>query len=158
MVSMETDRSHSSPALDVHLGYWLRRVSNQVSGEFRRALQQRGASVAEWVALCQIQEQPNVTPAELAEALAMTRGAVSKVLEKLAAKKWIDRAGMSADKRVQLLSLTAAGAQALPELAAIANRNDQRFFGCLEPGEQAVLRRLLQKLADIHGLASVPVN
>src|ERR1035438_5835067 len=43
-------------ALEAHLGYWLRRVSNHVSGTFTRALQAQQVSVAEWVVLSQIHE------------------------------------------------------------------------------------------------------
>jgi hypothetical protein len=39
--------------LENHLGYWLRLVSKQISAAFARALQERGLSVAEWVALLQ---------------------------------------------------------------------------------------------------------
>ena len=38
-------------ALETHLGYWLRRVSNRVSGAFAQALHAKQVSVAEWVML-----------------------------------------------------------------------------------------------------------
>lgn len=41
------ERIAAGAGLERHLGYWLRRVSNQVSGAFARALQERGLSVAE---------------------------------------------------------------------------------------------------------------
>jgi DNA-binding MarR family transcriptional regulator len=87
---METIASRRSASdLEIHPGYWLWRISNNVSGEFARMLQARRTSVAEWVALCYVQERPGITPEELAEALALTRGAVSKVIGKLEAKNWI---------------------------------------------------------------------
>ena len=158
LVSMETRALVTNRVLEAHLGYWLRRVSNQVSGEFRRALQQRNVSVAEWVALCLIREDPGITPADLADALGVTRGAVSKVLEKLDAKQCIRRAEVPEDKRVQRLSLTASGVRLLPVLSAVADANDDRFFGCLAPDEQFELRRLLEKLATAHGVAGAPVD
>ncbi|MEZ5391284.1 MAG: hypothetical protein R2724_00065 [Bryobacterales bacterium] len=45
-------------ALDAHLGYWLRRVSNHVSGVSRKACRTANVSVAEWVALNHIDEHP----------------------------------------------------------------------------------------------------
>src|SRR5580698_10318972 len=90
-------------SLEVHLGYWLRLVSNRVSGTFARSLQERHISVAEWVALSQIEGGTEVTPAELADSMGMTRGAISKVLDKLEDKNWIDRTTSSEDHRVQLL-------------------------------------------------------
>jgi hypothetical protein len=46
----------------------------------------------------------------------------------------------------------------VPRLAAIADRNDVHFFGCLDPDERAILGNLLQKLTDFHRLGGVPVD
>ena len=144
--------------LELHLGYWLRRVSNHVSGAFARALQTRHTSVAEWVVLCHIQERPGITPGELAEALDFTRGAVSKVIDKLEAKNWIARSTKPGDSRVQLLSLTRRGRRSLPQLAEIADQNDREFFDGLGAGERATLLRLLGKLAEFHQIRDVPIE
>lgn len=144
-------------ALEAHLGYRLRRVSNQVSGAFALALQAEGVSVAEWVALRLIWDQKRMTSSQVAEAAGLTRGAMSKVLEKLDSKTLVVRTANLQDSRVQWLSLTRKGADLVPRLGAIADRNDEHFFGCLGPDEQAVLSCLLKKLTDCHQLRGVPV-
>ncbi len=146
------------PDLEDHLGYWLRHISNHVSGAFARALQARQVSVAEWVALWHIHDQQTITPGALADLLGMTRGAVSKVLTKLESKTWITRASSVADNRVQWIALTPAGEQILPELAQIADRNDAYFFGALSRKEHETLKSLLQKLAHIHQWNDVPID
>jgi DNA-binding MarR family transcriptional regulator len=148
----------ASTGLEVHLGYWLRRVSNHVSGTFARALQHHQVSVAEWVVLSQIAAHQESRPAELADQLGLTRGAVSKVLDKLEGKKWTTRRISPDDNRVQILSLTHQGERVLPQLGRIADDNDTRFFDCLEAKEQGTLRRLLQKLTDFHQIQGVPVE
>ncbi|WP_129779156.1 MarR family winged helix-turn-helix transcriptional regulator [Peristeroidobacter soli] len=159
MVSNDTFwNSRVANPLESHIGYWLRMVSNQVSGSFARALQERQISVAEWVALNQIGNTPDPTPARLADSMGMTRGAVSKVLDKLDAKNWIARTTSDQDSRVQFLSLTAAGRRLLPQLTAIADGNDERFFNALTKSEQATLRGLLRKLADAHHITQTPVE
>ena len=158
IVSMETMARRSTAGLEDHLGYWLRWVSNHASGEFRRALQTRRTSVAEWVVLCHLEERPGITPGELAEALSLTRGAVSKVIDKLEAKKWIAGSTKPEDNRVRLLSLTRSGSRVLPELRQIADRNDQAFFGVLEDNERATLQRLLSKLSERHDIEAVPIE
>jgi len=142
--------------LELHLGYWLRRVSNHVSGAFARALQTRHTSVAEWVVLCHAQERPGITPGKLAEAPDLTRGAISKVIDKLEAKNWIARSTKPGDSRAQLLSLTRRGGRVLPQLAEIADQNDREFFNGLEADERATLRRLLGKQAEFHQIGDVP--
>ena len=160
IVSMETtsNAKRSISGLESHLGYWLRRVSNAVSGEFVRSLQAKRTSVAEWVLIRHLYEREQGTPGELAESLTMTRGAISKIVDKLQAKGWIRSRVNPEDNRGQLLSLTSLGRRALPELAKIADQNDDRFFACLDAEERSNLRRLLAKLAEHHEIRDVPVE
>lgn len=147
-----------APVLQTHLGYWVRLVSNHVSGAFAREMQARGLSVAEWVALNQISQAAASTPASLADAMGMTRGAISKVLDKLQSKGLISKATSEEDNRVQRLALTQQGKRALPELTTIADGNDEHFFGALDESERARLRKLLMKLADAHQMHNIPVD
>jgi DNA-binding MarR family transcriptional regulator len=154
MVSKEINspgREHMSHGnLEGHLGYWLRLVSKQLSAAFAHALQERELSVAEWVALNQIDAAPGLSCAALAAAMGMTRGAISKIVDKLQDKQWMARAISAGDNRVQVLSLTRRGRRLLPELTRIADANDTHFFGALSSAEQATLRNLLRKLAAAH--------
>lgn len=153
---MESNGCAQPSQLETHLGYWLRRVSNAVSGSFARSLRARQASVAEWVLLRHLHDRKQATPGELADALTMTRGAISKIVDKLQAKEWIRSKTMPEDNRVQLLSLTAAGRRAVPELAGIADHNDDQFFALLTAEERSLLRDLLIKLASHHQIREVP--
>ncbi|MGO8789102.1 MAG: MarR family winged helix-turn-helix transcriptional regulator [Terriglobia bacterium] len=146
------------PRLEAHLGYCLRQVSNHVSGAFARALYARHVSVAEWVALCCVHDVKDMTPGKLANALGLTRGAISKVLDKLEAKNWTARATKLEDSRIQFISLTPRGRRVLPKLTELADRNEEKFFGCLGPDEQAALRRLLQKLTEFHQFQDIPID
>jgi len=153
---MRSGKSVSSH--EAHLGYGLRRVSNQVSGEFARALQTQQVSVAECVALRLVQQNEKLRPAQLADMLGTTRGgAVSKIVEKLESKRWMGRSASAEDNRPKWFSLTRRGKPLLPEFAALADKNDEYFFGCLDKAERAELRRLLQKLVDFHRSCKVPV-
>jgi DNA-binding MarR family transcriptional regulator len=158
IVSMETDSDTQPPPLEAHLGYWLRRVSNAVSASFSRSLQEKQTSVAEWVLLRHLHDRRQATPGELAEALMMTRGAISKIIDKLQAKGWIRSRIKPADNRIQLLSLTIEGRRVVPQLAEIADRNDDRFFAFLSTNDRQVLRDLLTKLANRHQIRNVPIE
>lgn len=159
---METIRKHSPEArpsaLEAHLGYWLRLVSNEVSHAFERALHKRDISVAEWVALNRLATATGLTPATLAAAMGMTRGAISKILDKLSAKQLIARSVSALDNRVQILSLTAQGRRMLPQLTRIADGNDALFFAALSADEQAALRNLLCKVARTGQIVRIPVE
>ena len=146
------------PQLEKHLGYWLRLASNHVSADFAQGLHSRHVSVAEWVALRHVYDHGGITPSELAERLGMTRGAVSKVLEKLQSKGWVETRTKPEDQRVQLLYVTPAGVRLLPELAEIADNNDRKYFSCFDEPEHEQLASLLRKLASCHQWTDVPVE
>lgn len=143
-------------ALDAHLGYWLRYVSNQVSHAFSLKLAARGVTVAEWVALRALYDHGALAPSVLAERLGMTRGAISKLAERLAGKALLTRS--AGDGRLQSLALTGAGRALVPELAALADRNDAEFFGDLDPAERAVITAAMKRIVARLGLRGVPVE
>lgn len=157
-VSEETILATAPSALEAHLGYWLRRVSNEVSATFARSLDANDVSVAEWVALRLLHGEPRRTAGDLAGLTGLTRGAVSKIVDKLEQKGLVARTANPADSRAQWLGLTRRGAGLVPRLAALADANDAQFFGVLAARERAELRRLLEKLAEAHGLVDVPVT
>lgn len=160
LVSMETLPDKATPVADLksHLGYWLRRVSNAVSGSFASALQEKKTSVAEWVLLRELHERGQAAPGELADHLGLTRGAVSKVIDKLETKDWVKTSAKDGDNRYRILSLTHAGKRSLPVLAGIADQNDSAYFDCLDANEKTVLRKLLIKLAERNQLQDAPTE
>ena len=144
--------------LEAHVGYWLRLVSNQVSQAFARELEAREISVAEWVALRLAYQQDRIAPAQLSERAQLTRGAISKVIDKLESKGLLVRTADPDDGRAQQMSLTRRGRQLVPQLAALADANDERFFGCLTARDRATLMRLLRQLTDAHHLTGAPTD
>lgn len=144
--------------LDAHLGYWLRYVSNQVSHAFSLKLAGRGVTVAEWVALRELFDHDALAPSALADRLGMTRGAISKLADRLAGKSLLVRAAAGGDRRFQALALTAAGRALVPELAALADRNDAEFFGHLTPGEREAIAATMKAIVARLGLRAIPVD
>ena len=62
-------------SLELHLGYWLRYVSNHVSHAFALKLAAAEVTAAEWVVLRELYDFSESAPSALAERLGMTRGA-----------------------------------------------------------------------------------
>jgi DNA-binding MarR family transcriptional regulator len=144
--------------LTAHLGYWLRYVSNHVSQAFARKVEAHGVTVAEWVLMRRLLEEEALAPSRLAERMGMTRGAVSKLADRLIAKSLLSRADDPEDGRAQTLSLTPAGRALVPGLAALADANDAEFFDPLAPEDRAALFRILRVIVEKHGLKSLPVD
>jgi DNA-binding MarR family transcriptional regulator len=144
--------------LEDHLGYWLRFVSNHVSLGFRRKVEATGVTVAEWVLMRELYRLGPVAPSELAHAMAMTRGAVSRLVDRLEAKHLLKRSASAEDRRYQSVELSAAGARRVPALAALADANDAQFFGHLEPALRQQLAETLQGLARLHQFKELPLD
>ncbi len=153
---MKTARP-ASP-LEAHLGYWLRMVSNHVSHAFKTKVEAQGVTVAEWVILRALFDQPPARPSEVAERVGLTRGAVSKLVDRLVAKRLVACEADEHDRRAQRLVLTAAGRRLVPRLAALADQNDAEAFDHLDPAERAALLATLEGLARHHGLRAAPLE
>jgi DNA-binding MarR family transcriptional regulator len=143
--------------LEDHLGYWLRYVSNQASHAFSLKVAAREVTVAEWVTLRELYQQPAMAPSALADRLGMTRGAISKLADRLLAKALVTRVQGKTDRRYQELALTDAGRALVPELSALADRNDLEFFGHLTPADRATLKRIMQDIVRKRGLRIIPI-
>lgn len=102
--------------------------------------------------------QEPTPPSVLADRMGMTKGAISKLAERLVAKGLVERAESQEDKRAHKLSLTAEGQARLPILASLADSNDSEFFGVLTKEEHKALDRILRVLAERRGLKAIPVE
>ena len=150
--------TRSASDLTSHLGYWLRHVSNHVSQTFARKVETHGVTVAEWVLMRQLLDVEAAAPSRLAECMGMTRGAISKLADRLIVKSLLVRTADPEDGRAQTLSLTGAGRSIVPKLAALADANDAEFFDHLAPKERAALLRTLREIVEKRGLKSLPVD
>ncbi|WP_239025028.1 MarR family winged helix-turn-helix transcriptional regulator [Rhodoligotrophos defluvii] len=144
--------------LESHLGYWLRFVSNQVSHAFRRKVASQGVTVAEWVVLRELYDEEQLVPSAIAERLGMTRGAISKLVDRLEAKTLVSRSAGKTDRRFQAVALTEAGRRLVPVLAALADQNDAEFFGHLDQSERTTIERVMRDIVRRQGLRAVPVD
>jgi DNA-binding MarR family transcriptional regulator len=145
--------------LQSHIGFWMRLVSNNVSQAFAAKLEETGVTVAEWVVMREMYGEAGITtPSQVAELTHLTRGAVSKLLERLLQKGLITRTESKEDRRYQDIQLTTAGRRLVPQLAALADQNDKEFFSSISASERAQLMKLLKKLAEARGLRSYPIE
>jgi DNA-binding MarR family transcriptional regulator len=140
------------------LGYWLRYVSNHVSHSFAQKVETEGVTVAEWAVMRVLYDTGPLAPSALADQMGLTRGAISKLSDRLLAKSMVTRKDNSADARGHTIALSAAGRKLVPEIAKIADANDARFFGDLSADERRVVERVLKGIVERRGLREIPVS
>ena len=149
-------RMEASP-LESHLGYWIRYVSNHVSHAFALKLAAGGVTVAEWVVLRELYDGERA-PSALADRIGMTRGAISKLADRLIAKGLIVRRAGAGDRRFQSLALTARGRALTPKLAALADENDREFFAGLDLEARETIAAAMKEIVRRKGLRGAPVD
>ena len=151
-------RTLTASELTSHLGYWLRQVSNHVSHAFARKLERRDVTVAEWVVMRELYGASALAPSSVADKLGLTRGAISKLAERLIAKRLVTRAPHASDGRAHTLALTPKGRSLIPRLAALADQNDAEFFDHISAEERATVERVLKEIVRVRGLKRIPVD
>lgn len=144
--------------LTAHIGFWLRMVSNHVSHAFAAKLADKQVTVAEWSLMRALYGKEPTPPSRLAEEMGMSRGAITKLADRLIAKSLIVREASANDGRAQTLALTDRGVGLVPDLAALADRNDAEFFECLSMDERETLECLLKSLAARGHMTAIPIE
>ncbi len=156
---MEKRAKLTASELKSHIGYHLRLVSNAVSHSFARKLAASNVTVAEWVILREMYAGDEKTsPSVVAELTGLTRGAVSKLIDRLLQKGFVTRTESPGDRRYQEIKLTASAIKLVPKLAKIADENDENFFSALSQSERKALMNTLKKLAEHHKLNTNPIE
>jgi DNA-binding MarR family transcriptional regulator len=134
-------------------------VSNAVSQSFAKKLAASDVTVAEWVILREMySSEEKTSPSAVAELTGLTRGAVSKLLDRLLNKGLVARSASSADRRYQEIKLTASAVKLVPRLAGLADENDEKFFSVLTAPERKNLMSTLIKIARLHRLNMNPIG
>src|SRR5580704_7946516 len=103
--------------LKSHIGFWMRIVSNHVSHAFARKIELNDVTVAEWVVMREMYGESQTSPSAVALRIGMTRGAITKIVDRLLAKGLVTRRESTGDRRYQEIALTAAGRRMIPALA-----------------------------------------
>jgi len=144
--------------LEDHTGYWLRCVSNHVSYSFARKLVAKNTTVAEWVLLRVLFGQEPLAPSIVAEQMGMTKGAITKLVDRLIEKSLVVRSSNPKDGRAQTIGLTGKGEKFVPELARLADQNDRECFACLSPKDRDTLQRILLNMASKLSHTIIPTT
>lgn len=142
--------------LDEFLPFRLSYTSNMVSDAIADAYQALfGLSIPEWRLVTLIAEQKGITQQAIGQRSRMDKVTVSRAAIALGERGLIERRPNPADKRSQLLALTAAGAALYAAVAPKALEMERAIFGRFSDAELAtfiaMLRRIDAAVQEAHG-------
>ena len=140
-------------------GYLFRRMQQIAVAIFVEECRAFDLTPVQYAALVAIRTHPGIDATRLSAVIAFDRSTLGSVIERLEAKKLIDRKPSPEDKRVKLLYLTRAGAAILRDIMPLVEKAQARMLQPLKPADRKVLLSLLTQLVDLNNEASrVPLR
>lgn len=124
--------------------YWLKRADRHVSSSFARHLKGCRLVASEWAAIRQLYRPNRMSPLEIAQAIGMTKGGASKLVDRLVKKGWAIKRVGEFDRRFRTVELTEAGRDLVPRFARFVDNTDREILGNLNRR-----RRLLRTLKRV---------
>jgi DNA-binding MarR family transcriptional regulator len=140
--------------LEQFLPYRLNRLADPVSREFSTIYRDRhGLTRPEWRTLATIGQFGTLAATAIGAHSAMHKTKVSRAIFALESRKWLLRRTDDRDRRVEHLTLTAAGRKVYEDLLPFARNFETSFLAALNAEERAAMLRglaLLEKAAGVQ--------
>src|ERR1700749_3600978 len=152
-VTITMDAVYTAP------GYLFRRMQQIAVAIFVEECRAYELTPVQYAALIAIHTHPGIDATRLSAVIAFDRSTLGNVIERLEAKRLIERKPSGEDKRVKLLYLTKAGAALLRDIMASVDRAQARMLQPLKPDDRKPLMALLTQLVDLNdGSSRVPLR
>jgi MarR family transcriptional regulator, lower aerobic nicotinate degradation pathway regulator len=140
-------------------GYLFRRMQQIAVALFMEECKAFDLTPVQYAALVAIRTHPGIDATRLSAVIAFDRSTLGSVIERLEAKRYVERKPAREDKRVKLLHLTKAGASLLRDIMPSVDRAQARMLQPLKPTDRKTLQALLAQLVDLNNEASrVPLR
>lgn len=130
------------------LGFLVNRVASVIRAGFEHELAPHGVTAKQWPVLRLALELDHPRPSEMAEAMGIDRGAVTRLIDRLVEKGLVVRAGDPTDLRAARVELTEKGRTLVPVLAKIAHTRNEAAVRDLKPSERTALIRSLKSVLE----------
>ena len=128
------------------IAFYVRALANSVSTALGKRLSSKKVTVAEWTMLWVLEGEQPIAPSLLALRMGMSRGAISKLAERLIQKSLVVRKVHKEDGYDQALELAPKGKRLFPALYALAQETEAEFFDRLSFADRGHLDRIVRHL------------
>ena len=137
-----------SPALTHWPGYLLTFIAEHATERFERAIAPYGIRSKHASVLVVIDAEGPMSQRALGRRLRVDKSPMVGVLDDLEQLGLAERRRSDADRRIQAVHLTAEGRAAVARVLELADAENARTFGVLDPSERAQLHDLLLRVAE----------
>jgi len=136
------------------IGYLVRRASTLIISRVETAFSVHEISFVQWLALVYLRDGMARTAAELCRELCYDSGALTRLIDQLCERGFIERERSTQDRRIVALNLTAAGRGSVESLTPLVVSCLNAALADFTSEEVETLARLLEKL--LAGIAAAP--
>ena len=136
------------------VAFLLSQLGAHAAGRFADAVRELGLTPAQAGLLRAVASRPGESQRALADHLGTQPSRLVALIDQLAARGVLERRDHPADRRLHALHLTAAGADLLRRLGAVARAHEDDVCRALDAEERARLLALLGRIADDQGLTA----
>lgn len=134
--------------------FWIHRLSNVLQEQFNKRLKEYQVTWPQWMVLNVLTANNVNTPAVVAEQLGVDRSGITRLLDRLEEKGYIERTHDKLDRRSVLLALTTKGSRLILEMNAEAHKHQENFLSDLHLSERRGFKKELQKMLKSNGIDS----
>ena len=135
-------------------GHHIRRLQQIAVAIFLQETEAHGVTPVQYAALQKVGLTPGVDQRTLARAIGLDTSTVAGVIDRLELRGLMQRSASPGDRRVRLLSLTAAGHALLQAIQPDMLRAQERILAPLPAPERAEFMRMLRTLVDANNQLS----
>jgi len=136
--------------LDALPGHHIRRLQQIAVAIFLQETEASGITPVQYAALQAVTNQPGIDQRTLARSIGFDTSTIAGVVDRLEARGLMQRNTSPADRRMRLLTVTAAGAALLAEVQPGMLRAQQRMLAPLPEGERDAFMRMLRTLVQAN--------
>ncbi|MFP3384825.1 MULTISPECIES: homoprotocatechuate degradation operon regulator HpaR [Tritonibacter] len=141
--------THALPSTDRSLPIALLRARERVMGPIRHLLSDVDLTEQQWRVLRVVQESGPIDPTQIADRACLLLPSLTRILQKLEEKGLINRVRDEADRRRQVITLTAAGDTVIEENIDASLELIERTREKMGPDRYEALLDLLNDLYEL---------
>ena len=147
---MNDDASPEQIDIDNQPGYYIRRLHQISVAIFLQETEPFGVTPVQYAALQTVGNHPGIDQRTLARTIGLDTSTIAGVIDRLEARGLMQRNASAQDRRVRLLTLTAAGGALLAALVPAMLQAQQRILSPLPEAERGEFLRMLAVLIAGH--------
>ncbi len=130
------------------MGFLIHDVARLLRREFDRRGKRTDATRAQYVALARIRNQEGLSQTELAALMDIRPITLTRIIDRLVEKSWVERRAHPTDRRMWLLYLTPKARPHTDKMREVARDVRKKAFNGIPSQDLQKLRWMLEKVKD----------